>query len=326
MRYTDTINETYEFRADADGVRLDQFLVKKSETFSRSFLKKLIDDKLVTINGEPCKASRKLKNGDEIVLNIPELVELSAEPEDIKLEVLYEDSDIIVINKQPGFVVHPSAGHENGTLVNALLFHCNDLSGIGGELRPGIVHRLDRDTTGCIVCAKNDHAHQNLVEQFSARSTEKHYLAITHSTPHKPSGKVEGNIGRSSNDRKKMALMDNGGRYSLTFYEVRSANKNYSLIECDIKTGRTHQIRVHLKSLGCPIICDADYGRESCLSAGELAGKKAGGECVINRQALHAFTLSVNHPRTEQRMSFKAPPPQDFIKALSAAGLDNLPL
>ncbi len=321
MRYTDTITETYQFKADTSGIRLDLFLSAQTPDISRSFIRKLIDDDHVTINGNKTKASRKVKAGEEITLNIPELVEMSAEPEDIALDVLYEDSEIIVLNKQSGLVVHPSPGHEKGTLVNALLHHCNDLSGIGGELRPGIVHRLDRDTSGCIVCAKSNTAHQNLVEQFASRTTEKHYIALSHGRPFKPNIKVEGNIGRSNNDRKKMTLMDNGGRYSLTYFTLLAGNDNFSVFDCDIKTGRTHQIRVHLKSIGCPIICDAEYGRENSLSFGELNGKKSDHNQVITRQALHAHTLTIDHPDSGERITFHAPLAQDIIAAIAATGL-----
>lgn len=324
MRYTDAIDETFEYivAASEAGCRLDAFLTTRTAGnssgagCSRSFLQKLIADGLVRVGAQAAKSSRKLRPGEVVELNIPELIELSAEPQDIPLDILYEDSDIVVIDKRPGMVVHPSVGHESGTIVNALLHHCKDLSGIGGELRPGIVHRLDQDTTGCLVCAKSDAAHRGLVEQFAERQTRKIYLALTRGVPRPADGKVEGGMTRSQNDRKKMALFPEGGRYSLTFYRTLEDFGGFALVECDIKTGRTHQIRVHLKSVGAPVLCDGDYGREEQVSMGELAGGKACGQVVLERQALHAHMLSFVHPRTGERLEFTAPLPGDMQNAL----------
>lgn len=292
---------------------------------SRSFLQKLIADGLVRVNAQASKASRKLKAGETVELNIPQRIEMSAEPQDIPLEILYEDADIVVLNKRPGMVVHPSAGHESGTIVNALLHHCRDLSGIGGELRPGIVHRLDRDTSGCLVCAKSDRAHRNLVEQFAERQTHKIYLTITHGTPRPAEGKVEGGIARSLQDRKKMALFPTGGRYSLTLYRTLEDFGGFALVECDIKTGRTHQIRLHMRSVGAPVLCDADYGKESEIAAAALRGEKTGAQSgpapaaapVLRRQALHAHKLSFLHPVLGERMEFTSPLPEDMVQALT---------
>lgn len=316
MRYTDTIDETHEFTAQKSGERLDKFLALNAVDQSRSFIRKLIDDDLVKVNDKNAKASCKLKEGDKVTLNIPELIEMSADPEDIPLDIIFEDKDIIVINKQPDFVVHPSPGHETGTLVNALLFHCKNLSGIGGELRPGIVHRLDRDTSGCMVCAKSDTAHKRLVEQFADRTTQKNYIAITNGVPREFEGKVDGYICRNPSDRKKMGLYTAGGKYSLTYYKVEESFEKFALVQCDIKTGRTHQIRVHLKSLGTPVLCDADYGRESSITENELLGKKKGGEVVLARQALHSYSLAFTHPITEEKLSFSAPLHADMQAAI----------
>lgn len=328
MRYTDAIDETHEYivAAPEAGCRLDAFLTTRTagatpgEGCSRNFLQKLIADGLVRVGTQPAKASRKLRPGEVVELNIPELIEMSAEPQDIPLDILYEDADIIVINKHPGIVVHPSAGHESGTIVNALLYHCKDLSGIGGELRPGIVHRLDQGTSGCLVCAKSDQAHRNLVEQFAERQTHKIYLTLTRGVPSPLEGKVEGGIARSLKDRKKMALFPEGGRYSLTFYKTLENFGGFALVECDIKTGRTHQIRLHMRSVGAPVLCDADYGKEEAISADELAGRKVSpGSAeapILNRQALHAHRLSFAHPVRGARMEFIAPLPADIEAAL----------
>ena len=321
MRYSHTTDKSFNYLiTNKDNkLRIDKFLAREVKTHSRSFLKKILDDNnFVTVNNKNTKPSYKLKTGDKIQLNIPELIEMSAEAENIPLTILYEDTDIIVINKQPNLVVHPAPGHETGTLVNALLYHCKELSGIGEEFfRPGIVHRLDRDTSGCMVAAKTDQAHRELVEQFAARTTQKKYLAITHSTPVPSEGKIEGYIARSQTNYKKMALYTAGGKYSLTYYKTLEKFTNFALIECDIKTGRTHQIRLHLKSLGCPLICDRDYGKEAEISYNQLLGKKKDSTIILNRQALHAAELSFNHPISKQRISFKASLPADMQNVLN---------
>ncbi|MBN2711061.1 MAG: RluA family pseudouridine synthase [Planctomycetes bacterium] len=310
MRYKSSEGEEFTFKVDgkSSGQRLDVFLADKMDGTSRSFIKRLIDDDLVQVNLGRAKPSYKLKGDEEISLFMPELVEMSAEPEDIHLDVLYDDESMIVINKRPGIVVHPSPGHESGTLVNALLYICNDLSGIGGVLRPGIVHRLDRDTSGCIVVAKTDAAHQELSAQFAARTTQKRYYAITSGVPNPPEGKVEGNMGRHPKHRQKQALLTEGGRYSLTYYKTLENFGDYAFVECDIKTGRTHQIRVHLKSVHAPILCDADYGKADPFVSGDTE--------LLTRQALHARFLSIDHPVTGKRMGFEAPIHDDMAAVL----------
>lgn len=320
MRYNAAVGEEHVLEAsEADkGTRLDVFLSRKMSDCSRSFVKRLIDDALVTVGQGGAKPSLKLKGHETIRLFLPELVEMSAEPEDIPLSVLYEDESMIVINKQAGLVVHPAPGHENGTLVNALLHHCSDLSGIGGVLRPGIVHRLDRDTTGVMVCAKSDHAHQELSAQFAARTTRKQYVAITCGVPVPPEGKVEAQIGRHPTNRQRQALLQTGGRYSLTYYKTIQAWDNYALVQCDIRTGRTHQIRVHLKSVHAPILCDADYGTKASRKASEITGPD--GDRLIDRQALHAEELTLTHPDSGEEMTFRAPIPADMSAVVAHLG------
>lgn len=338
MQYLNVIEETREFPAGeaGAGVRLDRFLVQAAPEFSRSFLQKLVDGGLVFVNGKTGKSGCKLRPGDLVTLNIPRPVSMDAAPEDIPLDILYEDPHLIVINKRPGMVVHAAPGHANGTLVNALLYHCGDLSGIGGELRPGIVHRLDMDTSGCIVCAKTDAAHRALAEQFAAHTVRKRYLAITRGVPREPEGKVEGYIMRQAQDWQRLRFQPltgarlgggvdtlNGGKYSLTFYKTRGAARDCAFIECEIKTGRTHQIRLHLKSLGAPILCDALYGKETAVTAAELTGGKNtdAAEPVLKRQALHAAYLSFIHPADGTEREFTAPLPDDMRETLAILGI-----
>ncbi|MHC4884322.1 MAG: RluA family pseudouridine synthase [Planctomycetota bacterium] len=304
------------------GKRIDAVLTELMPDQSRSYLKKLIDDRLVQVGEQPVKASRKVQAGESITLLLPELVPLEARPEKMPLNILYEDHQLIVINKPPAMVVHPSAGHETGSLVNGLLHHCTDLSGIGGVLRPGIVHRLDRDTSGVMVAAKCDSAHHHLAAQFKNRTTIKIYLCLTHGAPVPPSGEVTGNIGRHPVNRKIMAVLPEGGREANTFYKVLEENGPFSLIECRLGTGRTHQIRLHMLKLGCPILCDATYGREPQMTVADLTRRgqgQAGSEgsrVVIDRQALHAHRLAFDHPASGERMEFEAPLPPDMESAL----------
>lgn len=318
MRYTDTIGETHTLVVPASeaGRRLDQFLASVLPDLSRSMIRTFIDRDLVTLSSGRVKPSAKVRPGDTVTLDVPEPVEMSADPEAIPLSILYEDASLVVVDKPAGLVVHPSPGHESGTLVNALLHHCRDLSGIGGELRPGIVHRLDRDTTGCIVCAKTDTAHRNLSAQFAARTTAKRYLALTHGVPRPPVGRIEGGMGRHPRHRQRQALLPVGGRHSLTEYRTLEAFNNYALVECLLHTGRTHQIRVHLKSVHAPILCDAEYGRESSVTEGVLRDS-TGGAAMLVRQGLHAADLAFDHPVTGERMSFSSPLPADMDAVLA---------
>ncbi len=313
------------------GRRLDQALAELVPDLSRAFLKKLLDGGGVVMDGGAPKASHRLKGGERIELSIPEAVPLEAEAEDLPLDVLYEDNDLVVVNKHPGMVAHPSQGHRGGTLVNALLHHYGEtLSGIGGVLRPGIVHRLDKDTSGCLVAAKNDATHHRLIEQFMERSVEKSYLAITDGVPKPVSGKVEGQIGRSRRDRKLHAMLNTGGRHSLTYYRTLENYGAIALVACDLKTGRTHQARVHLAHIGAPILCDKDYGRGADrFTSADLeralalfrhgdAGRAAPApfRVLLDRQALHAWRLAFEHPSTGQRLEFEAPLPADMLAVL----------
>jgi len=292
-----------EFRVDARaaGDRLDRFLTSQLPHLSRSRLQALIKQGHATIEGKPAKPSEKLHKGETIVLTEPPAEPTLLEPEDIPLDILFEDADLLVINKPPGLVVHPAAGHARHTLVHALLSHCTSLSGIGGQQRPGIVHRLDKDTSGCLVVAKNDTAHAHLSRQFAGRSVTKIYLALVQGYfAGSRSGAIENNIGRHPVDRKKMAVLDRGGRTSRTTWRVVSELPGVgSLVECILHTGRTHQIRVHLKHLGHPLLGDALY-------APRMASH-------YKRQMLHAWQLGFTHPRTGKPMHFCSPLPEDFV-------------
>lgn len=300
-------NETIQYIVSADeaGSRLDQFLVKKVPDISRSFLQKQIKENHVTVNGKPAKAGNKLNESDEVYMVLEPPKELSVEPEDIPLDILYEDEDIIVINKPKQMVVHPAPGHYSGTVVNALLYHCKDsLSGINGVLRPGIVHRIDQDTTGAIVICKNDYAHRFIAEQLREHSITRTYHAIVHNHVVQEEGTIESTIGRHPVDRKKMAMNVKNGKHAITHYKVLDPlNGKFTYICCNLETGRTHQIRVHMASIGNPILGDSVYGPSKCPF--HLTG-----------QTLHAKTLGFIHPRTKKYIEFDAPLPEYFQKLL----------
>ncbi len=286
-------------------VRLDAWLAEEEPEHSRARWQALIKEGLVTVNGRAAKKNRHLRDGDRVAWEIPEPVEATPQPEDIPLDILYEDHDLIVINKPAGLVVHPAAGNETGTLVNALLHHCTDLAGIGGEIRPGIVHRLDKDTSGVMVAAKNEVALNELSRQFRYRETEKEYLALVWSVPKDKRGTVRNTIGRHPIHRKKMAVNVPNGRNAVSHYEVIEPLNGAALVRVRIETGRTHQVRVHMAHIKTPIIGDKVYGRV------RKAGIKA------DRQMLHAEKLSFSHPKTNKRMRFEAPLPKDFQTALA---------
>ncbi len=285
--------------------RLDKVLLARHPDFSRSRIEGLVKAGFVTVNGVPAeKAGQKVAASDTIDVTIPPPVPAVPEPEDIPLDVVYEDDDIVVVNKPAGLVVHPAPGHGAGTLVNALLHHCPNLSGIGGVARPGIVHRLDQDTSGLIVVAKSQPAMDGLVKAFAShRNVEKTYLAVCHGRPRLDAGRIENLIGRHPVDRKRMAIVERNGKVAITNWRVRAAGVRTSLLECRIETGRTHQIRVHLASLGCPIIGDRVYGK------GALDRRL---DPVPARQMLHAWRLALWHPVRNERMSFEAPVPPDM--------------
>lgn len=293
----------YTVTAEAVGERLDVFIVNRNSEFSRSHIQKRITEGAITINGKPVKANYKLRSGDNIVMRIPEAQPIEIIPEAIPLDILYEDQDVIVINKARGMVVHPAAGHYSGTLVNALLYHCRDLSGINGEIRPGIVHRLDKDTSGVMIAAKNDAAHISLAEQIKNKTATRKYLAIVHGNIKEESGIIEGSIGRHPTDRKKMAIVSAGGKEAVTEFRVLERFGNATLVECSLRTGRTHQIRVHMTYIGHPLLGDPKYCRQKTLFK-------------IKGQALHSKTLTFSHPTTGQEMCFQAALPEDMEKIL----------
>jgi 23S rRNA pseudouridine1911/1915/1917 synthase len=283
-------------------LRLDQFLAKRLPEFSRSRLQQLIRDGFVRLNNSTSRPRQIVRGGDRIELTEPPLEKIETLPEPIPLEILFEDDDLIVINKPAGLVVHPGAGHREHTLVNAVLNHCATLSGIGGKERPGIVHRLDKETSGCVVVAKNDATHRDLSKQFAARTVEKIYLALVAGKLRKPAGVIEERIGRHPVDRKRMSATTLRGRAARTEYRVVRSSDQASLIECRLHSGRTHQIRVHLHHLGHPVLGDKVY-------APRLAKD-------FPRQVLHAWKLGFRHPRTEEWKNFEAPLPDDFAAAI----------
>ena len=288
---------------DNVGERIDKYLSNAIEGKTRSFIQGLIDDKAVIVNGKFIKSNYKLRKGDDIVVKLPEPIELDVKPENIELNIIYEDSDVIVVNKPKGMVVHPAPGNYNGTLVNGLLYHCKDLSGINGVIRPGIVHRIDKDTTGILVIAKNDDAHNSLAKQFKDHSIKREYYALVEGKFSKDSGTIDKPLGRNKKDRLKMDIVEDGRR-AVTHYEVlEQYDKGVSLIKCTLETGRTHQIRVHMASIGHPLVGDLVYGF-----------KKQ--KFKIEGQALHAKTLGFIHPRTGEYIEFTSELPEYFKELL----------
>lgn len=291
------------------GERVDSFLAKMSsedeDPLSRSAAAKLCDDGRVTVGGKAVKKNYILREGETVIALRPEPLPDEVLPENIPLDVIYEDADIIVINKPKGMVVHPAPGNMTGTLVSALLYHCGDsLSGIGGVSRPGIVHRIDKDTSGLLVVAKNDTAHRSLSEQIALHTAYRRYMALSVGSPREESGTVDAPIGRHPVDRKRMAIVQ-GGREAVTHWTVKERFHGMSLIECKLETGRTHQIRVHLSSIGHPVLGDSVYGGDKCRAAKEHAK-------FISGQCLHAYRLELDHPRTGERMRFEAPLPDNM--------------
>lgn len=284
------------------GLRLDRFLAGQLPQFSRSRIQQLIRQEFVRLNGEKARPRDLVRTGDDVDLTEPLPDKIDNQPEEIPLDILFEDDDLIVINKPAGMVVHPGAGHREHTLVNALLHHCGTLSSIGGKERPGIVHRLDKDTSGCLVVAKNDETHRDLSVQFAARTVEKIYLALVAGKLRKSSGTIEEKIGRHPVDRQRMSVAPTRGRAAKTEYRVLRFGHGISMIECRLQSGRTHQIRVHLHHLGHPVLGDKVY-------APKLAKD-------FPRQMLHAWKLGFRHPRDHEWKSFEAPLSNDFEQAL----------
>lgn len=296
--------------------RLDIFLSQKLPELTRSRIKNLIEGGLVSLNNKPAKAGVKIKTGDKIAITIPPPQAIAAEPEKIQLDILYEDKHIIVINKPPGLTVHPGAGCAKGTLVNALLYHCKDLSGIGGALRPGIVHRIDKDTSGVIIAAKTDKAHQSLSQQFKEHSIKRRYLTIVWGVVKNDEGTIDLPIGRHISERKKMSVRTKRGRRAVTHYRVIKRFNNFTLLEASLETGRTHQIRVHLSAIHHPVAGDPVYGKKNMPSG--LSPKLAMLLKNLKRQALHAQTLGIIHPETKEYMEFTSPLPDDMNTIIRA--------
>lgn len=284
--------------------RVDKFLSMMMPEQSRSYLQKIIKEGSVLVNGNPVKASYRMDAEDEVVIDLPELKEPEILAEDIPLDILYEDADLLMVNKPKGMVVHPSAGHQSGTLVNAVMYHCRDqLSGINGVMRPGIVHRIDKDTTGALVICKNDFAHNHVAEQLKVHSITRKYRAIVHGVIKEEEGTVDAPIGRHPIERKKMAVNEKNGKRAVTHYRVLKRFANHTYIECQLETGRTHQIRVHMAHLHHPILGDTVYGPEK--NPYHLEG-----------QTLHAQILGLIHPVTGEYVEVEAPLPEYFNKLL----------
>lgn len=294
-----------EIEEEYDDIRIDKVLAAYLTELSRTYIQKLIDNGNVTLSGKTLKANFKVSAGQEVEIILPEPETLKVEPENIPLDILYEDSDVIVVNKPKNMVVHPAAGHYSGTLVNALLYHCKDsLSGINGIMRPGIVHRIDKDTTGALVVCKNDTAHQFLAAQLKEHSITRRYEAVVYHTFKEEEGRVEGPIGRHPTERTKMAINFKNGKEAITNYRVlENLGTGYAHIECRLETGRTHQIRVHMASLNHPLVGDTVYG----------PSKDSFG---LEGQTLHAKILGFIHPTTKEYMEFEAPIPEYFTRLI----------
>jgi 23S rRNA pseudouridine1911/1915/1917 synthase len=296
------------------GVRLDRFIPSRITTCSRSYCAHLIASGMVQVAGQDAKPSYRVKAGDVVSVRMPPPIQPHARPEPVDLDILYQDAHILVLNKQPGLVVHPAPGHAGGTLVNGLLFHCPDLEGIGGELRPGIVHRLDKDTSGTLVVAKTAEAHLSLSRQFKARTVRKVYLALVRGRVAQDAGSVDLPIGRHPTDRKRMSTRSRKGRSALTAWEVKERFEAATLLEIRLRTGRTHQIRVHCAAIGHPVVGDPLYGGRRA-GPGKAAAVRRLSEC--RRQMLHAWRLTFAHPATGRTVTFASSLPADMENLLS---------
>lgn len=294
--------------AEESNVRIDALLADNIEDLSRNAAQNLIAGGFVTLNGKPVKKNHKVTAGEVFEVVLPEIAEVPLTPQAIPLDIIYEDADLIVVNKPRGMVVHPAPGHDDGTLVNALMYHCgSSLSGIGGELRPGIVHRIDKDTSGLIIAAKNDFTHRGLSAQLSDHSLSREYEAIVHGSFKEYAGTVNRPIGRNEKDRKKMAVTEKNSRSAITHWQVIDRYKGYTHIRCNLETGRTHQIRVHMASIGHPLLGDYTYGSPSP-------------EKGLEGQCLHAAKLRFTHPRTGEYIELESPLPEYFINVLNKLG------
>ena len=295
---------TYQIGLGEDDERLDKWISNALPDLSRSYIQKCIKDNDVLVNDKPQKAGYRLKVDDEIIFQIPEAVEPAIEAENILLDILYEDDDLLIVNKPKGMVVHPAPGHYSGTLVNAVMYHCKDqLSGINGVMRPGIVHRIDRDTTGSLIVCKNDHSHNAIAAQLKEHTITRKYRAIVHGVIAQDNGIVRASIGRDPKDRKKMAVNEVNGKSAVTHYTVLQRFQKHTYIECQLETGRTHQIRVHMASIGYPILGDDVYGRKNSAES-------------LNGQVLHAMVIGFMHPATDEYVEVTAPLPEYFNRLL----------
>lgn len=298
-----------QVKVEDKGKRVDFFLSEYLVDITRSYIQKLIDEKNIIIDGkEKIKSGNKLKGTEKILMRIPQDEILEILPEDIKIDIVYEDKDMVIINKDPGVIVHPAQGYYTGTLVNAVLYHIKDLSNINGVIRPGIVHRLDKDTSGLIIIAKNNSSHVKLTEMFKDKTIEKRYVCICKGNFKEETGRIETLIGRDSKDRKKMAVVTENGKKAISNYKVLDSVNNFSLVEVGIETGRTHQIRVHMKSLNHPIVGDSVYGSSTDIA---------------KRQMLHSYFLEFIHPITNEKIKILGPLKDDFLSVLNKLKLNK---
>ena len=295
--------ETYTIEEQHAGERIDKALSSQQSEWSRTQISNWITDGLVKVNGAAIKAKYKVKAGDIVEIDVPEAEPLEVVAEDLQLEIVYEDADVLVVNKPRGMVVHPAPGHMTGTLVNGLMYHCKDLSGINGVLRPGIVHRIDKDTTGLLMVAKNDVAHESLVNQLVNKTVTRKYTALVHGHIAHDKGTIDAPIARDPKDRQKQAIVD-GGKHAVTHFQVIERFGDYTLVECRLETGRTHQIRVHMNYIGFPLVGDPKYGPKKTIDFGG--------------QVLHAGVLGFEHPVTGKYLEFSVPLPEDFEQLLQS--------
>ncbi|WP_050614707.1 RluA family pseudouridine synthase [Bacillus testis] len=298
----------YTIEEEQNGERLDKFVSTANEDLSRTQVQLLIKDGHVAVNGQPVKTNYKIRTNDQVTVEIPAPVELDIEAEVMDLDIYYEDEDVLVVNKPKGMVVHPAPGHTTGTLVNGLMAHCKDLSGINGVMRPGIVHRIDKDTSGLLMVAKNDMAHEALVQQLVDKTVTRRYKALVHGNIQHQHGTIDAPIGRDKKDRQSMTV-DPDGKHAVTHFEVLENFRDFTLVQCRLETGRTHQIRVHMKYIGFPLAGDPKYGPKKTL---DLGG-----------QALHAEVLGFVHPRTKEYLEFTAPLPDYFTELLAKLRINS---
>ena len=304
------------------GMRLDAFLAERLTQYSRVQLRRTIDSAGVTVDGRRTKAAYRLRGGETVSITLPAPASEGPQPENTPLDLLYEDDCLIAVNKPPGMVVHPSRGHWSGTLAAGLAYHFEHLSTVGGKTRPGIVHRLDRDTSGVIVVAKNDQTHLALAAQFEQRNVEKEYFAILAGVPDRDRDVIQQPIGVHPHHREKMAIRagHRTSRDARTFYQVEQRFRGFAVVKVFPKTGRTHQIRVHLAHTGCPVLCDRLYGGRARITLGEIVSGREDGNVILARQALHARRLRLIHPSTNEPIEFEAPLPQDLQSVLTELG------